>query len=78
MPGTVLISESLTRLETDQKAHSANYTGGEKTGQSWTDRVLGVKQAQEVPTSLPQDQQEGVDEEEWVREIASVAAGGGG
>ena len=60
------VSESLTRLETDQKAHSANYTGGEKAGQSWTDRVLGVKQTQDVPASLPQDQQEGVDEDEWV------------
>ena len=59
-------SESLTRLETDQKAHSSNYTGGEKTGQSWTDKVLGVKQTQDTPASLPQDQQEGVDEEEWV------------
>ena len=59
--------ESLTRLETDQKAHSSNYTGGEKAGQSWTDKVLGVKQTQDVPVSLPQDQQEGVDEDEWVR-----------
>lgn len=55
-------------METDQKAHSSNYTGGEKTGKSWTDKVLGVKQTQEVPVGLPQDQQEGVDEEEWVRE----------
>lgn len=59
--------ESLTRLETDQKAHSSNYTGGEKAGQSWTDKVFETKQTQEVPASLPQDQQEGVDEEEWVR-----------
>lgn len=60
------VAESLTRLETDQKAHSSNYTGGEKAGQSWTDKVMGVKQTQEVPDILPQDQQEGVDDDEWV------------
>lgn len=62
----ILCAESMTRLETDQKAHSANYTGGEKAGQSWTDRVMGVKQTQDTPSSLPQDTQEGVDEDEWV------------
>ncbi len=31
--------------------------------------MLGVKQTQDTPASLPQDQQEGVDEEEWVREM---------
>lgn len=54
--------ESLTKLETEQKAHSANYTGGEGAGQSWTDKVMGVKQA--TPTSAPKEP-EGVDEEEW-------------
>ena len=70
--------ESLTRLETDQKAHSANYTGGEKAGQNWTDRVLGVKQARDVPADLPQDQQEGVEEDEWVSGHTSGKGWGGG
>ena len=59
-------SESLTKLDTEQKAHSSNYTGGEKAGQSWTDKVMGVKQTSDPPKSLPQDQLEGVDDDEWV------------
>ena len=62
-------ADSLTRLETDQKAHSSNYTGGEKTGKNWTDKVFGAKSTQEVPEKLPQDQQDGVDEEEWVSSL---------
>ena len=30
---------------------------------------MGVKQTQEPPQTLPQDLQEGVDEEEWVRTL---------
>lgn len=59
-------TESLTRLDSEQKQHSANYAGGERAGQSWTDRVMGVKQTQEAPETLPQDQLEGVADEEWV------------
>ena len=58
--------DSLTRLDVEQKMHSSNYTGGEKAGQSWTDRVMGVKRGQEVPETLPQDQLEGVADDEWV------------
>ena len=68
-------AESLTRLETDQKAHSSNYTGGEKTGKGWTDKVFGAKSTQEVPDTLPQDQLEGVDEEEWVS-VKQLSFGG--
>ena len=63
---SICITESLTKLDTEQKAHSSNYTGGEKAGQSWTDKVMGVKQTSDPPNSLPQDQVEGVDEDEWV------------
>ena len=58
--------ESLTKLDTEQKAHSSNYAGGEKAGQSWTDKVMGVKQTSEPPKSLPQDQLEGAGDDEWV------------
>lgn len=56
----------MTKLDTEQKAHSSNYAGGEKAGQSWTDKVMGVKQTSDPPSSLPQDQLEGVDDDEWV------------
>lgn len=62
----LLFTESLTGLDTEQKQHSSNYTGGEKAGQSWTDKVMGVKGTQDPPTQLPQDMNEGVDEDEWV------------
>ena len=65
-------SASLTRLDTEQKQHSANYAGGEKAGQSWTEKVMGVKQTQEPPKTLPQDLQEGVEEEEWVSGFAAT------
>ncbi|XP_064405183.1 arpin-like [Halichondria panicea] len=57
--------ESLTGLDSEQKQRSSNYTGGEKAGQSWTDRVMGVKGTQDTPTQLPQDANEGVDDDEW-------------
>ena len=67
----VIIStaDSLTRLDTVQKTRSSNFTGGEKAGGSWTTKVMGVKQTQEVPPSLPQDQVEGADDEEWVGHV---------
>ena len=63
------MTDSLTKLDTDQKAHTANYAGGEKAGKSWTDRVMNVKQTTEEPKVLPQDTLEGVDEDEWVSEV---------
>ena len=59
-------SESLTGLDTEQKQRSSNYTGGEKAGQSWTDKVMGVKGTQDGPSQLPQDFNEGADDDEWV------------
>jgi len=61
-----IFTASLTRLDMEQKQYSANYAGGEKAGQSWTEKVMGVKQTQEPPKTLPQDLQEGVEEDEWV------------
>lgn len=63
--GDCPLIESLTRLDTEQKAHSASYAGGERAGQSWTDRVMGVKSTQDKPQTLPQDQLEGVADDEW-------------
>lgn len=62
----VLLLDSLTKLDSAQKHHSANYSGGEKAGQSWTDKVFSVKQ------DAPDSQQGGgggggeVDDDEWV------------
>ena len=44
----------------------SNYAGGEKVGGSWTDKVMTVK-GHDDPKPLPQDLNEGVDEDEWVR-----------
>lgn len=60
------LPDSFTRLDTEQREYSANYTGGAAAGQSWTDRVMGVKQGQDTPTPLPGQDEEGVAEEEWV------------
>lgn len=57
----------------EQKEYSANYTGGEAAGQSWTDRVMGVKQTQDTPTPLPGQDKEGVAEEEWVGHVLQFA-----
>ena len=75
LPTINLSSESLTGLDSEQKQHSTNYTGGEKAGQNWTEKVMGVKQTKDTPSQLPQDQNEGVDEDEWVRSVC-VGAGG--
>ncbi len=44
--------------------------------------MLGVKQTQEVPATLPQDEREGVAEEEWVseggKEVKECIIGEGG
>ncbi len=56
--------DSFTKLETDQRQFSSNYTGGEKAGQNWTDKVMGVKQLQQDHT--PQGGAGEVEEDEWV------------
>ena len=57
-------TDTITKTE-GQKAVVANYAGGEKVGSNWTDKVMTVKGAANT-RSLPQDQMEGVDEDEWV------------
>ncbi len=59
------IIESFTKLETSQRQYSSNYTGGEKAGQNWTDKVMGFKQQEQVDPTLNQDKGE-VDDDEWV------------
>lgn len=55
--------ESIAKLDT-KSATVSNYAGGENVGSSWTDKVMTVK-AQNSSKPLPQDQNEGVDEDEW-------------
>ena len=62
----ILFLESFTKLDSDQRAHSSNYTGGEKTGQSWTDKVLGHKSTDEHNQATGGGGGE-VDDDEWVR-----------
>ena len=64
--------DSLTKLDTVQKTRSSNFAGGEKTGGSWTAKVLGVKATQDVPTSLPQDHVEGAGDDEWVSHVRGM------
>ena len=59
--GNSPIIESLTKLDTDQKLLASNYSGGDKTGQSWTDKVMNVRET--VPNTS--QEVEGVAEDEW-------------
>ncbi|XP_019858664.1 PREDICTED: arpin-like [Amphimedon queenslandica] len=65
--GDSLLIESFTKLDSDQRAHSSNYTGGEKTGQSWTDKVLGHKSTDEPSQGTGGGGGGEVDDDEWVR-----------
>ena len=62
--------ESLTKLDTDQKLLASNYSGGDKTGQSWTDKVMNVRET--VPNTS--QEVEGVAEDEWVGGACSSMA----
>lgn len=53
---------SIAKIDT-QSSTVANYAGGEDVGASWTDKVLAVKT--NTDRALPQDQVEGVDDDEW-------------
>lgn len=66
--GIVIIplTESLTKLDSEQRAHSSNYTGGEKAGQSWTDKVMNVKREESRETSGGVAGGGEVDDDEWV------------
>ena len=63
------IIDTVAKLDT-QSSTVSHYSGGEAVGGSWTDKVMSVKQA--GSQSLPQDQNEGVDDDEWVRFYMSV------
>ncbi|KAK3730345.1 hypothetical protein QZH41_014835 [Actinostola sp. cb2023] len=52
--------DSLSKLD-QQSSMVSNYSGGDTTGASWTDKVMSHKQ-QEVDDN----KQEGVDDDEWV------------
>ena len=59
--------DSFTKLETAQRQFSSNYTGGEKAGQNWTDKVMGFKQQSADPgPSATGEGGEEVEEDEWV------------
>ena len=69
LPHSCLATDSFTKLDTEQKQHSVNYSGGERTGQSWTDKVMGVKSNQQ-PREEEKDIGGGeVDDDEWVSSI---------
>ena len=48
-----------------QSAPVQNYAGGEGVGGSWTDKVMTVKTTQD-DKPLPGQDNEGVDDDEWV------------
>ena len=62
-------TDSFTKLDTVQKTRSSNFAGGEGAGASWTSKVMGVKEKEEVPVTLPQDQLEGAGDDEWVGHV---------
>lgn len=57
-------------LENAQRKTTSNYVGGDKVGQSWTDKVMGFKGSSSMDDKqkqpLPHEQVEGVDDDEWV------------
>lgn len=55
--------ESITVLDTDEKRSVASYSGGEKVGGSWTDKLMAAKQTREGTPEC--DQNEGVADDEW-------------
>ena len=55
--------ESLTVLDTDLKRAVGNYSGGERVGSSWTDKLMAAKSKTEGPTES--ERNEGVDDDEW-------------
>lgn len=58
-----LSTVSISKIE-GGSSKASNYVGGDQVGGSWTDKIFTEKI--EVKT-LPQDQPEGVDDDEWVR-----------
>jgi hypothetical protein len=58
-----IVSVSISKLDNVSSSVS-NYAGGESVGASWTDKIMDLKS--NVPTSK---ENEGVDEDEWVRLI---------
>lgn len=47
---------------------ATNYTGGERAGSSWTDKVMSFKGQQDIP----KDEGGGADDDEWVRAFSSA------
>lgn len=58
--------DSLSKLD-QQTSTVSNYSGGESTGALWTDKVMKYKKQEHDDD----DGQEGVDDDEWVKEKAS-------
>ena len=58
--------DSFTKLDIEQKQHAINYSGGERTGQSWTDKVMGVKSDQQQREEERAVGGGEVDDNEWV------------
>ena len=62
--------ETISVLENAQRKTTSNYAGGDKVGQSWTDKVMGFKSSSSMDDKqkqpLPHELVEGVDEDEWV------------
>ena len=68
--------ETISVLENAQRKTTSNYVGGDKVGQSWTDKVMGFKGSSSMDDKqkqpLPHEQVEGVDDDEWVSVCTNV------
>eukprot|EP00050_Salpingoeca_kvevrii_P011487 m.15669 g.15669 ORF g.15669 m.15669 type:complete len:230 (-) comp3454_c0_seq2:838-1527(-) len=56
--------DSLALLETTQMRTATNFTGSAAVGESWTDKLVSVGAAAASVTA-PQEELEGVDDDEW-------------
>lgn len=63
--GDCPLVETISQLDSLAKKSAGNYAGGEKTGTSWTSKVMEVKGGSGEMGPVPGEENEGVDEDEW-------------
>ena len=63
--GDSALVETISQLDSVSKKSAGNYAGGEKTGASWTAKIMDMKAGRREMGAVPGEENEGVDEDEW-------------
>jgi hypothetical protein len=63
--GDSALVETISQLDSVAKKSAGNYAGGEKTGASWTAKIMDMKAGSGDGGAMPGEENEGVDEDEW-------------